>query len=59
MGEGERYEGADLSMWGLTNAIRATAQTVASYDWATKLEAIGGKFFSVSDDELAQIARSS
>jgi hypothetical protein len=50
-------EGADLSLWGLTNAITAAAQHVQSYDRATELEGIGGRFFSLPDAELAQIAR--
>ena len=49
-------EGADLSMWGLTNAITATAQTVESYDRSTDLEAIGGKFFTLPASELRQLA---
>jgi len=50
-------EGADLTCWGLTNAITATAQTVPSYDRATELEAIGGRFFTMDPRELASLAK--
>jgi hypothetical protein len=50
-------EGADLSLWGLSNAITATAQRVASYDRATELEAIGGKFFELPPAEVKELAR--
>lgn len=49
-------EGADLSLWGLSNAITQTAQLVNSYDRATDLEAIGGKFFTLPAHELKEIA---
>lgn len=49
-------EGADLSLWGLTNAITATAQTTSSYDRATELEAIGGRFFTMPASEIKQLA---
>lgn len=48
-------EGADLSLWGLSNAITQTAQSVDSYDRATDLEAIGGKFFTLPAHELKEI----
>lgn len=35
--------GGDVSQWGLTNAVTALANTVASYDRAIELETIGGK----------------
>jgi hypothetical protein len=50
-------EGADLSLWGLSNAITATAQNVDSYDRATELEAIGGRFFTLPKSELQELAR--
>jgi hypothetical protein len=50
-------EGADLSLWGLSNAITATAQTVSSYDRATELQAIGGKFFELPPAEVKELAR--
>ncbi|BDI31469.1 hypothetical protein CCAX7_35200 [Capsulimonas corticalis] len=49
-------EGADLSLWGLSNAVTAAAQEAASYDRATELEAIGGRFFSMSDGQLRELA---
>lgn len=50
-------EGADLSLWGLSNAVTATAQTAQSYDRASELEAIGGRFFTLPPSELRQLAR--
>lgn len=35
--------GGDVSQWGLTNAVTALANDVASYDRAIELETIGGK----------------
>ncbi len=50
-------EGADLSLWGLSNAITATAQTVPSYDRATQLEAIGGRFFALPAADIRELVR--
>ena len=50
-------EGADLSLWGLTNAITATAQTAATYDRSTELEAIGGRFFALPPAEVQELVR--
>jgi hypothetical protein len=49
-------EGADLSLWGLTNAISATAERVPNYDRATEIEAIGGRFFTLPTAELRELA---
>ena len=49
-------EGADLSLWGLSNAVTAAAQEAVSYDRATEIEAIGGRFFSMSDTQLRDLA---
>jgi hypothetical protein len=43
-------QGADLSMWGVANAITATAQDVPSYDRATELETLGGSLLSMTGD---------
>jgi hypothetical protein len=48
-------EGADLSLWGLSNAITQTAQTAGSYDRATELEAIGGRFFALPPAEVKEL----
>lgn len=48
-------EGGDLSLWGLTNAITATAQTVESYDRATELEGIGGRIFTLPKADVREI----
>lgn len=50
-------EGADLSLWGLTNAITATAQTAPTYDRSTELEAIGGRFFALPPAEIRELVR--
>ena len=55
----ELIVGADLSLWGLTNAVTAVAQRAESYDRATELEAIGGRFFSQTKPEITEIVRPS
>jgi len=50
-------EGADLSLWGLTNALTATAQDASDYDRASELEVIGGKFFSLTRGEIGELVR--
>jgi hypothetical protein len=50
-------EGGDLSLWGLSNAVTATAQTAANYDRATELEAAGGRFFALPKAEITEIVR--
>lgn len=50
-------EGADLSLWGLTNAVTQTAQTASSYDRATELEAVGGRLLSLPAAEVKEIVR--
>ncbi len=37
------FEGGDLSLWGIVNAVTRTAADVASYDRAVELERIGGQ----------------
>ena len=51
----ELIGGADLSLWGLTNAVTAAAQRVDSYDRASEMEAIGGKFFSLTRPEIREL----
>jgi len=48
-------EGADLTLWGLTNAVTATARNVKSYDRATELEAIGGRMLSLTRGEVREL----
>jgi hypothetical protein len=48
-------QGADLSLWGLTNAVTTTAHQVESYDRATELEEIGGRLYSISEADLKEI----
>ncbi len=50
-------EGADLSLWGLTNAVTATAQKAESYDRATELEAAGGRMFALPAAEIRELVR--
>lgn len=40
-------EGADLSMWGLANAVTRIAEEATTYDRATDLEAIGGQVLAL------------
>ena len=48
-------EGADLSYWGLSNAVTAAAQNVPSFDRATEIEAIGGRMFALPKGEIQEI----
>jgi hypothetical protein len=48
-------EGADLSYWGLSNALTATAQSVPSFDRATEIEAIGGRMLALPKGEVKEI----
>lgn len=50
-------EGADLSRWGVLNAITATAkEEVLSYDRATELEALGGRMLMIPANDWKQLA---
>jgi hypothetical protein len=40
-------EGADLSVWGLANAVTRIAQHAPTYDRSTDLEAIGGQLLAL------------
>lgn len=40
-------EGADLSVWGLANAVTRIAQEAPTYDRSTDLEAIGGQLLAL------------
>lgn len=44
--------GGDVSQWGLTNAVTALANEVASYDRAVELETIGGKVAGLSASQF-------
>lgn len=50
-------EGADLSIWGISNAVTATAKYAKDYDRATELEAIGGRFLSLTRAEAREITQ--
>lgn len=49
-------EGADLSKFGLLNAVTRTAQDVDDYDRATDLEALGGNILVLPRSEWKQLA---
>ena len=50
-------EGADLSRWGLLNAVTATAkEEKLSYDRATELETIGGSMLMMGQTEWKALA---
>lgn len=49
-------KGADLSQWGLANAVTRQAQDVESYDRATELEAIGGQVVELKGGEWKSLA---
>lgn len=48
-------EGADLSLWGLSNAVTATAGRARDYDRATELEAIGGRLVTMPSSEVREL----
>ena len=49
-------EGADLSQYGLVNAVTAYSQDVDSYDRASDLEELGGKIIDLTAEEWKPIA---
>lgn len=50
-------EGADLSRWGVLNAITATAkEELLSYDRATELETLGGSFLAMPANDWKAIS---
>lgn len=63
MQEGERVsilrhliEGADLSRYGLMNAVTRTAEDLPSYDRATEFETMGGRILDLPAANWARIA---
>lgn len=48
-------EGADLSLWGMSNAITRQSQDVESYDRATELEALGGSIITLARSEYREL----
>lgn len=48
-------EGADLTRYGLFNAVTRTAQDQESYDTATELEALGGKIIELAPSEWREL----
>lgn len=49
-------EGADLSRYGLLNAVTRHSQDVADYDRASELESIGGQVLNLPRDQWRRIA---
>lgn len=48
-------KGADLSMWGLANAVTAEANNAKDYDRATELEQAGGKLIELPKESWKEI----
>jgi hypothetical protein len=48
-------EGADLSAWGVLNAVTHQAHTARSYDRAVEFEAAGGKLLELSRKEWKEV----
>ena len=48
-------KGADLSQWGLANAITRTAEDQDSYDDASKFEAVGGKIIELDKTQFSRL----
>jgi|GEM_PF-113263 len=49
------FEGGDLSLWGLVNAITRTAQDVPSYDRSVELQGIGGNLLALPKHEVGAL----
>jgi hypothetical protein len=49
-------EGADLSRYGVLNAVTRASQDVESYDRATELETVGGRVLELGPEEWREIA---
>ena len=49
-------KGADLTQYGLVQAVTAYSQDVASYDRASEMEELGGKIVDLSPSEWQPIA---
>ena len=49
-------QGQDYSLWGMSNAVTATANEHSSYDRAVELETLGGEMIAMSKAEWHQIA---
>ena len=45
-----------LTQWGLCNAITRYSQDVKSYDYASELEAVGGRVIDLSPSAWREIA---
>jgi hypothetical protein len=52
-------EGADLSRWGLLNAVTRTAQDVETYDRSHELETLGGSILTLPKSEWKVLAEAS
>jgi len=52
-------EGADLSRWGILNAVTRTAQDVETYDRSHELETLGGSILTLPKSEWKVLAEAS
>jgi hypothetical protein len=48
------FEGGDLSLWGVVNAVTRTAADVSSYDRAVELERIGGQILGLKPSAFSK-----
>jgi hypothetical protein len=48
-------EGADLSAWGMLNAVTAQSHTARSYDRAVEFEAAGGRLLELGKNEWKEV----
>lgn len=48
-------EGADLSAWGMMNAVTAQAHTASSYDRAVEFEAMGGQVLDLPKSDWREV----
>ena len=49
-------EGADLSRWGIANAVTHQAHTAANYDRAVEFEQLGAKVIDLSPSEWREVS---
>lgn len=48
-------EGADLSAWGMLNAVTAQAHTATNYDRSVELETAGGALLDLAPNQWREI----
>jgi hypothetical protein len=55
LGLNDGIKGADLSRWGLANAVTAAAKSAESYDRLTELQTLGGRLMSRPLSEVVKV----